>query len=46
VSEHGARFVLMLQIANPAKRDQVISDVQKQVYSLLPELDGHKQPQA
>lgn len=46
VSEHGARFVLMLQITNPAKRDQIISDVQKQVYELLPELEGHKHPQS
>jgi len=30
-----ARLVLMLHIANPAKRDQVISDVQRKAYELL-----------
>ena len=30
-----ARLVLMLHIANPAKRDQVISDVQRRAYELL-----------
>src|SRR2546429_1166994 len=29
------RLVLLLQIANPAKRDQIISEVQKKFYELL-----------
>ncbi len=29
---------MLLQIANPAKRDQIISDVQKRFYELLSEL--------
>src|SRR5713101_5315483 len=37
-----ARFVLLLHIANPAKRDQIISDVQRRVYEALPEMDGWK----
>ena len=39
IDEKGARFVLMLHIANPAKRDQIVSDVQKRIYELLPELE-------
>ncbi len=38
----GARLVLMLHIANPAKRDQITSEVQKRVYELLEELDSRK----
>lgn len=34
------RLVLMLHVANPAKRDQLISDVQKRVYEILPGLGG------
>ncbi len=44
ITPNGARVVLMLQIANPAKRDQIMSDVEKQVYNLLPDLDSGKQP--
>jgi hypothetical protein len=32
----------MLRITNPAKRDQLISDVQEKFYELLPELDDRK----
>src|SRR2546426_2789400 len=32
------RLVLMLHVANPSKRDQLISDVQKRVYEVLPGL--------
>lgn len=32
------KLVLLLQIANPAKRDQIISDVQKKFYELLSDL--------
>lgn len=32
------KLVLLLQIANPAKRDQIISDVQKRFYELLSDL--------
>jgi small conductance mechanosensitive channel len=35
VTPQEARLVLILQIANPAKRDQIISDVQKKFYELL-----------
>ncbi len=42
VNSEGARLVLMLSIANPAKRDQIISEVQKRVYDLLEELDSRK----
>src|SRR5713101_1173843 len=43
LNSDGARLVLMLHIANPAKHDQIISDVQKRVYELLPELNSWKQ---
>jgi small conductance mechanosensitive channel len=39
-----ARFVLMLNISNPSKRDQIISDVQRRVYEVMPELDEWKRP--
>ena len=35
VTPEETRLVLLLQIANPAKRDQIISDVQKNFYELL-----------
>jgi small conductance mechanosensitive channel len=35
VTPNETRVVLLLQIANPAKRDQIISDVQKNFYELL-----------
>jgi len=38
VSPHETSLLLLLQIANPAKRDQIISDVQKRFYELLSEL--------
>src|SRR5437867_248468 len=34
LNSDAARLVLMLHIANPAKRDQVISDVQRKAYEL------------
>ena len=39
-----ANLVLMLRITNPAKRDQLISDVQEKFYERLPSLDTRKQP--
>jgi len=42
VTDHGAHLVLMLQISNPSKRDQIISEVQKRVYELLPELESRR----
>ncbi len=44
LNSDGARLVLMLHVANPAKHDQIISDVQKRVYELLPELTRWKPP--
>lgn len=38
VAPQETKLVLLLQIANPAKRDQIISDVQKRFYELLSEL--------
>lgn len=35
VTPDETRLVLLLQVANPAKRDQIISDVQKNFYELL-----------
>ena len=35
VTPQETRLVLLLQIANPAKRDQIISEVQKKFYELL-----------
>src|SRR3989442_5133928 len=35
VSPQETRLVLLLQIANPAKRDQIISEIQKKFYELL-----------
>ena len=35
LNSDSARLVLMLHVANPAKRDQVISDVQRRAYELL-----------
>ncbi len=40
LNNDGARLVLILHIANPAKRDQVISDVQRRVYELLPDMNS------
>src|SRR6266849_7273012 len=45
LNNDGARLVLMLHIANPAKRDQIISDVQRRAYELLPEL-GREKPRS
>ncbi len=42
VTSQQAHLVLMLRITNPAKRDQLISDVQEKFYELLPELDARK----
>lgn len=42
VNPEGARVMLMLRINNPAKRDQITSEVEKQVYNLLPELNSPK----
>ncbi len=44
ITPDGAQVVLILQIANPAKRDQIMSEVERQVYELLPELEGPQQP--
>jgi small conductance mechanosensitive channel len=38
VSPSETKLVLLMQIANPAKRDQIVSDVQKKFYELLSEL--------
>jgi small conductance mechanosensitive channel len=38
VTPSETRLVLLMQIANPAKRDQIVSDVQKKFYELLSEL--------
>ena len=38
VSPEETSLLLLLQISNPAKRDQIISDVQKRFYELLSEL--------
>jgi len=35
LNSDSARLVLMLHIANPAKRDQIVSDVQRRAYELL-----------
>src|SRR6266704_6869550 len=35
VTPQETQLVLLLQIANPAKRDQIISEVQKKFYELL-----------
>ncbi len=35
ISQSEARLVLLLEIANPGKRDLIISNVQRQVYDLL-----------
>lgn len=43
ITPDGARVVLMLQIVNPAKRDQITSEVERRFYELLPELEGGKQ---
>jgi hypothetical protein len=42
VTSQQAHLVLILRITNPAKRDQLISDVQEKFYELLPELDARK----
>ncbi len=42
VTTDQTNLVLMLRITNPAKRDQLISDVQERFYELLPELDRRK----
>jgi len=38
VTPSETRLVLLMQIGNPAKRDQIVSDVQKKFYELLSEL--------
>lgn len=43
VNPEGAKVMLVLKINNPAKREQIMSEVEKQVYNLLPELN---RPQA
>ncbi len=43
LNDNGARLVLVVQIVNPAKHDQIISEIQKRVYELLPELNSWKQ---
>ena len=42
VTSQQAHLVLILRITNPAKRDQLISDVQEKFYELLPELNARK----
>jgi len=42
VTPQQTHLVLILRITNPAKRDQLISDVQEKFYELLPELDARK----
>jgi small conductance mechanosensitive channel len=42
LNSDGARLVLMLHIANPAKRDQVTSDVQRRAYELISRLNSSK----
>jgi small conductance mechanosensitive channel len=42
VTPQQAHLVLMLRITNPAKRDQLISDVQEKFYERLPDLDARK----
>ena len=41
VTPSETRLVLMMQISNPAKRDQMISDVQKKFYQLLSDLSSN-----
>ncbi len=43
LNNDSARLVLMLHIANPAKRDQITSDVQKRAYDSLSELNTSKE---
>ena len=38
VSPQETSLLLLLQISNPAKRDQIVSDVQKRFYELLSEI--------
>lgn len=40
VTPEGVKVVLMLRISNPAKRDQIVSEVEKQSYKLLRDLNG------
>lgn len=42
ISPEGVKVLLMLRIANPAKRDLIISEVEKQSYNLLKDLDNHQ----
>jgi small conductance mechanosensitive channel len=42
LNSDSARLVLMLHIANPAKRDQVTSDVQRRAYELISGLNSSK----
>jgi small conductance mechanosensitive channel len=42
VTSQQAHLVLMLRITNPAKRDQLISDVKEKFYELLPEMNARK----
>lgn len=39
VTPEGVKVVLMLRISNPAKRDQIVSEVEKQSYNLLRDLN-------
>jgi small conductance mechanosensitive channel len=43
MSREGVTLVLLLQIVNPAKKDQIISDVNQRIYELMPEIEGWKQ---
>lgn len=43
ISPEGVKVLLMLRIANPAKRDQIISEVEKQSYILLREMENDYQ---
>jgi small conductance mechanosensitive channel len=40
ITPEGVKVILMLRISNPAKRDQIISEVEKQSYILLKDLNG------
>jgi small-conductance mechanosensitive channel len=35
ITPEGVKVALMLRISNPSKRDQIISEVEKQSYNLL-----------
>ena len=44
ITPEGVKVALMLRISNPAKRDQIISEVEKQSYNLLNELATKENP--